>query len=104
MWVDREQALQNDSVVMRFVVRRIDQCYRASTRQRPQPVEFRSPLRQFPCVAPLKFRPALRVVIEPFAQLGARRDVFHPFVDCRVVLPYSARPQPVDQYPRPVVD
>src|SRR5262252_8760465 len=48
-------------------------------------------------VAAPEFVPAFRIMGEPLPQFGAGRDLFHPFIDSRIRLLYSARPKPVDQ-------
>jgi len=42
---------------------------------------------------------SLRAVAELGALFGARGDVFHPFVDCRLLLRHAtaARPEPFDE-------
>lgn len=60
-----------------------------------QPSEFGWVLTDFRAVPPLKFRPALGGVSEPFPRLRAGSDRFHPFIDRDICLLHSARPQPV---------
>src|SRR5215831_16264154 len=40
---------------------------------------------------------------EPFAQFGARRDLFEPKVNPGSPFRYASRPEPIDQHPETVV-
>src|SRR5215470_1777460 len=40
---------------------------------------------------------------EPFAQFGARRDLFEPKVNPGSRFRYASRPEPIDQHPETVV-
>src|SRR5690606_5965057 len=42
--------------------------------------------------------PALRLVIEPLAQLGAGGDGFEPEIDGGILARQAARPEPIDQH------
>src|SRR6185295_10595900 len=55
--------------------------------------------RELRAVAATKLVPAVRVMAEPGAQLGARRDLLEPFVEPGLRLADAARPQPVDEDP-----
>ena len=48
-------------------------------------------------IAAAEFGPSLRVMPEPFAELGAWRDVLEPIVELRFRFADSAWPQPINQ-------
>jgi hypothetical protein len=53
---------------------------------------------QFRGVSLLKLLPLVRIVCEPFPQLGTRRDFLKPLIDARLLLRQSPRPQSINQY------
>src|SRR5689334_18401285 len=91
-----EQIPEHDRVVMRLIMRSIDEGEISLPRELAQPPEFPGMSLDFRPVAPPEFRPALGIVSKPFAQFGAGRDLSHPFIDRGMFLLHSARPQPVD--------
>ena len=54
-------------------------------------------------VAAAKFRPAVRVVTEPFSQGRAGRDILDPLIGRGIGFLDPVRPQAVDQYPGSVI-
>jgi len=49
-----------------------------------------------------EFAPASRIVMEPFAQPGARRQVLQPAFERQALLLHPARPKPIHQESRPI--
>ena len=93
---------ENDGIVVRLVVRRIDECDRTFKRQVAQPIKFLAMLLDLLGIPPAEFRPSGGIVSEPFSQLGAWRQFLRPIINCRIGLLHSARPQPINQDPRAV--
>lgn len=70
---------------MRLVPRRVDQRDRPVPRPPADVVEQIGMLPELRLVPAPEFLPALRVVPEPFPQLGARREILEPQVERRRV-------------------
>jgi hypothetical protein len=94
---------ENDGIVVRLVVSRVDECNRAFPYQAAQAVEVITMLVNFCCVPPAKFLPSGWIVSEPFPKLGAWRKFLHPMVDRCFGLLDPARPKPVNQHAHAVV-
>ena len=45
----------------------------------------------------LEHSPLIRIVMEPFPQLGTRRDIFQPQIDSRVFLLQTSRPESIHE-------
>src|SRR4029079_8823767 len=58
---------------------------------------------QLQVVPSLKLLPALRVMAEPLAELGARAEVSFPRVELQMLLRPSTRPDAVDQHAASVI-
>src|SRR3954454_3969035 len=101
-WLQKRIA-QHDCIVMRFIVRCEDQCNRATPGQFLQFFDSNRLLLQLPGIAATEFRPALRVMAEPLAQLGAGGEILHPAIDRRIRLAQPARPQSIDQHAHAIV-
>jgi hypothetical protein len=99
----REQLLEHHSIIVRLVARGEDQSDPAMPGKFAQPIQFVRMPPDLRLVTASKFLPAFRIMAEPFSQFGAGRDLFHPFIDGRIRLLYSARPKPVDQDSRAVI-
>jgi hypothetical protein len=88
---------QDHSVVVSFVMRRKNERYPASFRERAQFVEpIAVPMDLFRVTA-LEFLPAIGIMAELPPWRSAGSDVLGPQVDCRLRLRNAARPQAVDQ-------
>ncbi len=69
---------KRNGVVVQFVVCRINKCRVAVLDDVEQLGHGLVAVRKLGPVARPKFRPALRIMPKPFAQVGARRDVLQP--------------------------
>ena len=58
---------------------------------------------QFVAISFLEFRPAFRLVIEPFAQVARWCGVLHPGFEGGLLLGNAARPETIDEDARAVV-
>ena len=94
--------LQGDGVVVRFVMRAVDERDRAPSRCRYDGSPGLGLGVEFPEVPAAKFRPFLRVVAEPLSKLGARADVLAPLVEVQRRFRNAARPQPLDEEARAI--
>src|SRR5690606_32064525 len=76
---------------------------RTRVQERAQTVDLRRPVIELLVISPLKFRPPVGLMVEPFAQFGTWSKLLQPVIDSEVRLLDAARPYPVDQDPAPVV-
>src|SRR5690625_4085579 len=58
---------------------------------------------QLGAVAAAELVPFLRVMVEPFSELGAGRYILDPFIVMQILLPDATRPEPIDQQGRALV-
>src|SRR5579875_125000 len=98
----QQDLAQNDGLIVRLVVRGIDEGQRTLPRHIAQSAEQRALPRELVPVTAAELLPALRIVSEPLAQLVARRDVLHPLRDGCIRLLYAPGPKPIDENPRAV--
>src|SRR6185437_17161759 len=91
-----------DRLIVRLIVRRVDESQRTLLREAAQLTEQLALLRELRPVTAAKLLPALRIMREPFAQLVAGSDFLHPLRDGGVGLLHAARPQPIDEDPLPI--
>ena len=64
----------------------------------PQLFDVLALIIQFRGVSLLKLLPLVRIVCEPFPQLGTRREFLKPLIDVRFLLRQSPRPESINQY------
>lgn len=90
---------------MRLVTRAVDERDRMPLCQRAKAIELILVLlhQQLGAIAALKFRPALRIIVEPFSQLCTGCDIFHPIVERGFFLAHAAQPKPIDEDPRTAI-
>jgi hypothetical protein len=94
-----ELPCEHDRIVVRFVMRRVDERDGSARRSVRELGECRTRrLRmQLPLVTLAKLREPARIVAEPSPKLLARRDVLEPVVEVGIGLAQPARPQPFDE-------
>ena len=90
--------LEDESIVVSLVPGRIDEGDRTLAGAAAQILQRILVMGQLRAVAAAKLVPAVGVMTEPSAELGARRNLLDPFVEPGFRLADSARPQAVDQY------
>src|SRR5262249_43367026 len=98
-----EVSLQDEGTVVLFIARGVNEgncVFLCLLLERSNRILF---LSQFVPVTGLKLRPFRWIVAEPLSQLRARGDVLQPQVHGGAFLGQAARPEPLDQNPRPVV-
>ena len=90
--------LQDESVIVSLIPGRINEGDRALARAAAKLLQRFRMLVELRAVAAAELLPAVGVMAEPTAELGARRDLLEPFVELGFRLADSARPQAVDKY------
>ena len=100
-----EPGLQRDGIVVVLVAGGIEQGDRALAQPVSQLARRRLGRRalQLRLIGDDELLPVRRPGMEAPAQRVARRDVLEPEIDPRLVAGDAARPQPVDEDPRPVL-
>src|SRR6185312_7632662 len=98
----QERVPQYDGLVVRLIVRRVDERQRTFLREGPQLAEQLVLLRELRAVAAAELLPTLRVVREPFAQLVTGSDFLHPLGEGSVGFLQSTRPQAIDENTRSI--
>src|SRR5690625_7625334 len=88
-------------MVVHLVLRRINERYVALASNLDEPRQRRIIL-QLGAVSFLEFRPLLRVVPKPLAELRRRRDFLQPVIDLGILLRQTARPEAGKQNPSAV--
>ena len=94
---------QHERVVVRRVMRRVEQRHGTALRQIDDLRDSFIVARQFGAIAAGELRPARRIMPEPFAQGRTRRDLLEPQRQRRFLLAQAARPEPIDQHAGAVV-
>src|SRR6185437_14957857 len=95
----QQRLAEHDGLIVRLVMRGVDQGQAPFSRERSQLCHELPLLRKLRPIAATKLLPTLRVVSEPLAQLSARGDLLHPLSDVGIGLRHAARPQSVDEDP-----
>src|SRR5581483_7855798 len=98
----QERVPQYDGLVVRLIVRRVDERQRTFLREGPQLAQQLVLLRELRPVAAAELLPTLRVVREPFAQLVTGSDFLHPLGEGGVGFLQSTRPQAIDENARSI--
>jgi hypothetical protein len=100
-----EDFLDDDRLVVRFVLRAVNQRQVAAARDLTKFSQHRFRFRafEFSAVTFAEFLPAFRIVPEELPQFIARPQLAHPFLDVRLFLFETAGPQPIDQNPGAVI-
>src|SRR5215510_7180742 len=91
---------QHDRLVVLGVLRVVEQHDRPVAQSVQRQLCRVGPRVELGAVALAEPVPALGIVAEPAAELGARRHVLQPAVDVERVLAYATRPQPIHQIGR----
>src|SRR5581483_1658549 len=87
---------EHDRVVVLAVVGGVDEGERARPRSAPELRELRPRVPKLADVAATELGETVRLVSEPFPELGARRQLLLPLVELRLLLRDAARPEPID--------
>ena len=95
-------SLSTTSIVVNLVPCRIDEGDRALAGTAAEILQRLRMLGEFRAVATAELVPAVGVMTEPGAQLGARCDLLDPFVEPGFRLADPARPQAIDEDTRAV--
>ena len=93
---------QHDSAIVEFIMRGIDQCDRPLQGQGAQLIKKMRITDDLTCVTSTKLIPAIRIVTEPFAELGAGCDLFHPQRQRRIFLRNASWPEAINENSRAV--
>lgn len=94
----RQQDLpENNGIVVRLVVSRVNKCHRTFEGQVAQSIKFFAMHLDLRGISPAELLPTGGIMSEPFSQLRAWCQLLHPIIDCGIGLPHSTRPQPVNQ-------
>ena len=93
---------QHDGIVVNLVPGRIDEGDRTLAGAAAEILQYLRMPGEFRAVAAAELVPAVRVMAEPGAELGARRDLLDPFVEPGFGLADAAWPQAVDEDSRAV--
>src|SRR5688500_16163345 len=89
--------LERNRIVLLGVLGGKDQGDMASLGSLGELLECVRTLFEFPSVTPLELIPLVRIVSEPFSQVGAWRQVLEPGVDLKVVLGDAPWPNAIHQ-------